>query len=75
MGLIHDQSHGGCSVIIVTDAELNRGDLLLVRLGKLGPQQARISYVLLAADDVRLVGCEFIGPPVDSDDIGVPYEG
>ena len=60
--LMHDESHGGCSILSVQSEAPALGETVLLRVSKLGRIRARVTYVLKAASDVHHIGCEFLAP-------------
>lgn len=59
--LVVDESHTGCGLIVrKCDCEPKVGDVIVVRLGKLGPLRAEVAWLVELDAEVLRVGVNFV---------------
>jgi len=59
LGLCISESHGGCSGVFYPNERFKAGAIVIVKVGRLEPEEAEIRYFHELADDVVKMGFEF----------------
>ena len=60
VALVSDESFSGCGLVVINGQEFNVGQQLAVKVGNLGPVQARVQWIVEVDHQVSRIGIKYL---------------
>ncbi len=60
IGLIVNESYGGCELAILLESSINEGDRVKITLGESGILKAQVSWQIILDDRISRVGLKYL---------------